>query len=286
MDIVKEASNIIDRFESSKRRASDVLSEFLPEELFCVSSAIDTCCDLTTRSALRLLADGIIWDSVILFRTVLNATAKFCYLLGSDDATERDKRLKEYVAEATIKEYGSVYPQLHGMLNQGLFGNGEQKDFVVREILNPISEKKLNDNTPKEQKDAVCLAQNHLQYLDMSHLLANEFEFWKSLAAVFDFEYATANSFVHVNYVGACEIMHWLGLPEETRRVKAAAYRAHLLFMLCALHKVRNEMMFKRAGVDPTAMRHIMTIDSPFVKMVDKLCSAETGRITNATEGT
>lgn len=284
MDILNEARGIIDRFEKISRPAFDALAESLSEKMFCVSGAINTCCSLTTSSALRLLSDEMPWDSIILLRTVINATAKFCYLLSSDDVAERNKRLDEFVSGATIKEYGSIYPHICGMLRQGLFGSGDNKDFVTREILNPVSEKKLNANTPQEIKDFVNMAQNHLQYLDMSHVLANEFEFWKSIASDLDFEYTAANSYVHVNYIGSGEIMHWLGLPYETRRTKTMASTAHILLMFCALQKARSEMIFKRAGIDPSAMRCIMTVDSPFVKMVDELDMAESDRITNATE--
>ena len=284
MDMVKEACGIIERFEDITRPAFDALAESLSEEMFCVSGAINTSCSLTTKSALRLLSDGMPWDAIILLRTVINATAKFCYLLSSDDAVERNKRLEEFVAGATIKEYGSTYPHICGMLKQGLFGSGDKKDFVTREILNPVSVNKLNENTPREIKDFASMAQNHLKYLDMSHVLANEFEFWESIATVLDFEYAAANSYVHVNYIASGEIMHWLGLPRVTQSAKTIASTAHILFMFCVLQKARSEMIFKRAGIDPNAMRCIMTVDSPFVKMVDQLDLAESNRITNATD--
>ena len=242
--MVNEARGIIERFEDITRSAFDALAESLSEEMFCVSGAINTCCSLTTSSALRLLSDGMPWDSIILLRTVINATAKFCYLLSSDDAIERNKRLDEFVSGATIKEYGSIYPHICGMLKQGLFGSEDKKDFVTQEILNPVSEKKLNENTPPETKDFADMAQNHFQYLDMSHVLANEFDFWKSIATVFDFEYTAANSYVHVNYIGSGEIMHWLGLPHETRCAKTLAGTAHILFMFCVLQKARSEMIF------------------------------------------
>ena len=275
--LVNQALEVVERFESANSRAVDILSEKQPEDRYCVCSAISDCCSMTTRSAFLLLGNELIWDALIIQRTIIHGTAKLCYLLSSDDDTICAKRFREYTETAPMREYGSMYPHLCAMLKTGLFGDAQKKMYVEQNILEPTKEMKVTERTPQAVKDEVKSSVKHLDYFDISHVLKNELEYWGRMCIAFDNEYSAANSYVHMNHNAICERIN----SSQNSLCTTHAHVANKLFLLCALQYARSEVLFKRAGLDPSDMRNIMSRDLPFIKMVDELCLAETNSMLN-----
>lgn len=279
--LVNQALEIVERFESANSRAFDILSEKQPEDRYCVCSAISECCSMRTRSAFSLLSNGLIWDALIIQRTIIHGTAKMCYLLSSDDDTICAKRFQEYTETAPMREYGSMYPHICAMLKTGLFGDEQKKMYVEQNILEPTKEMKVTETTPQIVKDEVDSSVKHLNYLKISPVLKNELEYWGEMCVVFDNEYSVANSYVHMNHNAICEQINFYSKSEQDSRRATYAHVANKLFLMCALQCARSEVLFKRAELDPSEMRNIMSRDLPFIKMVDKFCAAETNDMLN-----
>lgn len=280
MDMVKQAIGIIDSFEEANHTMLDRLSINLQEDIACIISMLGTSCYMATYNAIRLLENRQIWGALILLRTVIHGTAKFCYLLSSDDEDIRNDRLRKYTDMASKREYGSMYHRICGMLKKGLFG--EKGNFVEERIKAPTCDMMVTEETAEVVKEHVGLAVKQLEYLELSAVLKQELEFWELMYLVFDYEYSVANSFVHLNYNATCEITHLQSMSEPDRCATVCAQVSNKLLMLCALQRARCEVLFKRAGAPTDEMRRIMTVDSPFISMVDELCLAESNRMTNA----
>lgn len=276
-ELISEALKLIGRFEVINEPALSKLEKELPEDLYCTCAAINWCCGSTTRSTFGLLESSSVWDATILLRTVINATAKFCYLLCGQSEKDRADRLEEYVSSATVKEYGSMYPRICAMMKQGLFGSNAK--FVSEKILEPLTAEKLGQFTPIEKKKSVDDAYAHLQYLDLSAKLESELPYWRQVRVAIDFDYSAANTFVHLNHIGTATIIKWLALSSEEKENSTEAQIAHVAFMLCVLQRVRSEAIFKLSQIDPNEMRKIMAEGSLFIKAVDNFGVVESARI-------
>lgn len=275
-DYIAEARRIMASFD---RNTQDVVFgklAFLPEEQFASIGALYWCCGNTSQSICELAKLRQLWDMQVLLRVVVNATAKFCYLLTPDE-TKRASRIKEYVDLATKGDHASMEQPLKALFEIGAYGSGARLDFATREF------KQKNNllKTSNGEGSVVKEARNHLDYWNLSRVLKDEYWYWKEMYASFDFEYASANKIVHLNYTGCAEVM---------RRIYAMqtgsysiddddATISRMLFSLCALCRARCELVYSVAKVDPTPIRGILTTTDPFVRYTDEMCEKAADKV-------
>lgn len=276
VDCFQDAQTIMDSFVRVTKPLLDGRLSKLPEDLYCSVYAIDWCCKETSSSIVMLLKHGKLWDAQILLRTVINATAKMCYLL-SGSAKDRAKRTKEYVELATKKDFGSMEQPLDGLFAMGAYGTGDRLRFAEREF----KEKTAKLKTQIGEGAAVREAANHLDYLSLTRILENEFWYWKEVRKFLDFEYSAANKVVHVNYTGCCEVMQRIAKIQNTTygMVEDQATLSHILFVVCVLYRVRSEIVFQISGEDPAEMRKILVKDNPFVRYSQEMCDKASDRL-------
>ena len=281
-DYIAGARRIMESFDNKTQRIVFGELEALPEEQFASVGALYWCCGNTSQSICELAKLRQIWDMQILLRAVVNATAKFCYLLTPDEA-KRASRIKEYVDLATKGDHASMEQPLNEMFKIGAYGFGERLDFATREF------KQKNDllKTPDGEGWIVKDARNHLDYWNMSRVLKDEYWYWKEMYASFDFEYASANKIVHLNYTGCGEAMR------RIYEMQTGAYSiddddatiSRMLLSLCALYRARCELAYCVARVDPSPIRGVLISTDPFVRFTDEMCEKAANKVMGFKKG-
>ena len=107
-------SDIKDLIKSAKQLISDYSDAASPQLSQCVgflqsnkraqtATKLYMSSAMTTDSVIILIEHGLIWDAISLFRSLLEGSARFCYLHSTTTEAEEIKRFHEF-EEAYRKE--------------------------------------------------------------------------------------------------------------------------------------------------------------------------------------
>ena len=98
----------------------------IPEELLKCSEQLMFSIDMTTDSLMFLIENKQVWDATILLRSVLDGSARFCYLLSAKTRQDEDLRLHEFSKLLPRAEMGGI--------EQGT-GNGYALLLATRQLV-------------------------------------------------------------------------------------------------------------------------------------------------------
>ncbi len=268
-DYIKSADELLGRFYQVNALQFQSLLEKLPEDYGCCLYAIDYYCKDVAASIGVLLRQRQFGCVHILLRTLINASAKFCYLMHKDEET-RNCRLRKYIELATKKDFASMEQPVRNLFKNGAYGTGEKLVFAKQEFLIPTMERKTKEGEGHEVKAAT----NDLDYWFLTKALSDEFWYWKEIGHSVDFDYAAANKHVHVNYTACEEIMRrYARIASGTHgELEDTASGTHMLFEACVMARARSERIFDAMGGNPSEMRKILCKEHPFVAFTDQVC--------------
>ena len=87
---------------------------------------------MTTDSIIILIEHGLIWDAISLFRSLLEGTARFCYLLSTTTEEEEIKRFHEYEEVLSGKSMMSLEQPVAKMKKGHLYKHDKTDAYLDR----------------------------------------------------------------------------------------------------------------------------------------------------------
>ena len=162
---------------------------------------------MTTDSIIILIEHGLIWDAISLFRSLLEGTARFCYLLSTAIEEEEIKRFHEYGEVLSGKSMMSLEQPVAKMKKGHLYKHDKTDAYLDRIEVN-VKE------IAQEISGEAAEVKRKWNFFNLSHALRTECPEWAVMADQWELRYATANFAIHKDgvIVGA-DITHWTKEP-------------------------------------------------------------------------
>ncbi len=153
--------------------------------------------DLTTRSIFILVENEQVWDLSILFRSVLEGSARALYLTSAHSREEAWKRVDEYDNILLKSEIASCEQSINRMAE--LTKDEDSVDAETSKISKEIvQEWKTGEGESRQVKEIV----RKWGFWNVSRILRKECRQWAMSADMWEMRYATANVLVHKSSVG------------------------------------------------------------------------------------
>lgn len=153
--------------------------------------------DLTTRSIFILVENEQVWDLSILFRSILEGSARALYLISAHSREEAWKRVDEYDNILLKSEMASCEQSINRMAE--LTKDEDSVDAETSKISKEIAWDWKTGEGEARQVRAVVQKWN---FWNISRVLRKECRQWAMSADTWELRYATANVLVHKGSVG------------------------------------------------------------------------------------
>ena len=145
---------------------------------------------MTTDSIIILIEHGLIWDAISLFRSLLEGSARFCYLLSTTTEEEEIKRFHEFEEVLSDKSMMSLEQRVANMKKGHLYKHDKTDAYLDRIEVNV---KEIAQEISAEAAEV----KRKWSFLNLSAALRSECPEWAVMADQWDLRYATANFAIH-----------------------------------------------------------------------------------------
>ena len=218
--------------------------------LFPLIHAMMMSINLTSDSLLILVEKGRVWDATILLRSVIEGTAKFCYLLTAPSLDEEENRIREFREIFPKKEMGALEQCVTAMKRSGFYhGDSDEGDVSVDPLHKVIHEIKTQEGESLKNREINV----KWKFQNLSKALRNECPVWSGLADLWEYRYSMSNALVHKTDSGCGEIAERADRNSDYRRISDLAHASSLLLGNCMLFYTRFSVLSNRiAGNDKT----------------------------------
>lgn len=152
--------------------------------------------DLTTESILVLTENETVWDLPILFRSVLDGSARAMFLLSAPTPEEAGKRWDEY-ANVLLKSDMASSEQEIGRLAKSI-QDGSLEGKVAEMGHEMVDELK----TAADEGASVQAVKSRWRFRTVSKVLRKECALWAQSADLWEMHFASANALVHKSNLG------------------------------------------------------------------------------------
>ncbi len=234
---------------------------------------------MTTDSIIILIEHGLIWDAISLFRSLLEGTARFCYLLSTTTEEEGKKRFHEYEEVLSGKSMMSLEQPVAKMKKGHLYKHDKTDAYLDRIEVN-VKE------IAQEISDEAAEIKRKWNFFNLSHALRSECPEWAAMADQWELRYATANFAIHKDgvIVGA-DITHWTREPRPDNPL-VKVWAPSLLSFCVGLVRDRLVVLMRKFDLDRSVLRDVMKRKLDFAKLAtdmelearEKICPENGGR--------
>lgn len=201
----------------------------------------------TTDSAILLIEEGCVWDSSILLRSVLDGTARCCYLLCAKSPDEEQQRLREFKDLLPKAEMGGLDQPLTGMIHSRYYkGTESAKDPILDPIKSMVDSMKPGEGEGKSLREIKA----RWNFFKISNVLKEGFPLWKTFTPLFEFRYAIANQLIHKTDMGSRQVMIRYLCEPAYRELSDMAHAETILIALCYTTYVRLVALSTRQNAD------------------------------------
>ena len=234
---------------------------------------------MTTDSIIILIEHGLIWDAISLFRSLLEGTARFCYLLSTTTEEEEIKRFHEYEEVLSGKSMMSLEQPVAKMKKGHLYKHDKTDAYLDRIEVNV---KEIDQEISGEAAEV----KRKWNFFNLSHALRTECPEWAVMADQWELRYATANFAIHKDgvIVGA-DITHWTKEPSPDNPL-VKVWAPSLLSFCVGLVRDRLVVLMRKFDLDCSVLRDVMKRNLDFAKLAtdmelearEKICPENGGR--------
>ena len=230
-----------------ENRISDKLFKCLERMMFSING--------TTDSAILLIEEGRVWDSSILLRSVLDGTARVCYLLSAKNSGDEESRLHEFVDLLPKTEMGGLEQPLSGMIKSHYYmGTESSPDPILDPIKSVVDELKPADDEGRVLRDVKA----RWNFFRISGILKDEFPLWMDFAPLFEYRYALCNQLVHKTDTGCGQVLERHLREPAYRDLSIMAHAETVLTSLCFTTYVRMFALSKRQCADTESFEAVL----------------------------
>ena len=260
-DLVKSARQLISDYAEVSYPQLAQCGEFLQSHKraqtatkLYVSSA------MTTDSIIILIEHGLIWDAISLFRSLLEGSARFFYLLSTPTEEEEIKRFYEFEEVLPEKSMMSLEQPVAKMKKGHLYKHDKTDTYLdridvnVKEIVQGIS-------------DEAAKVKGRWGFLNLSHVLRSECPEWAVMADQWEFRYATSNFAIHKDgLIVGPDITHWMKEPSPDNPL-VRVWAPSLLSFCVLLVRDRLTMLMRKFNLDCEVLTDVMKRNLDFAKL-------------------
>lgn len=201
----------------------------------------------TTDSAILLIEEGCVWDSSILLRSVLDGTARVCYLLSAKNSGDEELRLHEFEDLLPKAEMGGLEQPLSGMIKSHYYtGTESSPDPILDPIKSVVEELKPADGEGRMLREVKA----RWNFFRISSTLKDEFPLWRDLAPLFEYRYALCNQLVHKTDTGCGQVFERSLREPAYRDLSDLAHSESVLIALCLAMCSRLHTLSARVGAN------------------------------------
>lgn len=279
-DLIKSARQLISDYAEASSPQLSQCGDFLQSHKraqtatkLYISSA------MTTDSIIILIEHGLIWDAISLFRSLLEGTARFCYLLSTTTEEEETKRFHEYEEVLSGKSMMSLEQPVAKMKKGHLYKHDKTDAYLDRIEVN-VKE------IAQEISGEAAEVKRKWDFFNLSHALRTECPEWAVMADQWELRYATANFAIHKDgvIVGA-DITHWTKEPSPDNPL-VKVWAPSLLSFCVGLVRDRLVVLMRKFDLDCSVLRDVMKRNLDFAKLAtdmelearEKICPENGGR--------
>ena len=236
------------------------------KELFPLIHEMMMSINLTSDSLLILVEKNRIWDATILLRSVIEGTAKFCYLLTAPSLDEEEARIKEFREILPQKEMGALEQCVAAMKRSGFYRDNSGKgDVCIDPLGKVINETKTKEGDSSKNKEI----NKKWRFQELSKVLRNECPVWSGLADLWEYRYSMSNALVHKTDSGCGEISERADRNPEYRRISDLAHASSLLLANCMLFYTRFSILSNRIAGKDVTIAGVITKNQRFFEVVE-----------------
>lgn len=152
--------------------------------------------ELTTKSIFLLAEKEYVWDLPILFRSVLEGSARALYLLSASSLEERERRWNEYENILLKAEMANCEQAVNGLAQTSGEGTVDGEVFAIaRKTIDKLK-------TGAGESGYMKGVKGRWSFETLSGILKNECPLWECSINEWKLRHATANSSVHKSSLG------------------------------------------------------------------------------------
>lgn len=238
------------------------------EELLSVASRLMYANNLSSDSAMLLVANGRVWDASILLRSVIEGTAKYCYILSAQSQEEEGNRINEYHSELPRREMGSIE---QCVANMSRSGDTCEEDFANDPDIATLM-KVVGAMKPKEGEGAALRQlQSSWDFFKLSNTLKKTCPIWNAVAIQMEFRYAMCNALIHKTDTGCGEIADRMARNAPYRDLSELAHCATILTDICILLYLRTYMLTRRFNSQERSIESVIVNNKDFFMELENI---------------
>ena len=226
---------------------------------------------MTTDSIIILIEHGLIWDAISLFRSLLEGSARFFYLLSTPTEEEEIKRFHEFEEVLSDKSMMSLEQRVANMKKGHLYKHDETDAYLDRIEVN-VKE------VAQEISDEATKIKQKWNFFNLSHALRSECPEWANMADLWEFRYATSNFAIHKDgLIVGPGITHWMQEP-STDNLLVRLWAPSLLSFCVGLVRDRLMVLMRKFDLDCGVLIDVMKRNIDFANLattIESNASAE-----------
>lgn len=219
----------------------------------------------STDSIFLLLGANRPWDASILLRSVIEGSAKFCYMLTAPSLEEEERRLNEFMYVLSKKELGSLEQPVARLLH-GVCGRGDIRT-CVGELKRIIDEQKVQSGESRQLAEI----SKKWKFWEVARVLRKECWIWSRMGDLWEYRYAMSNDLVHKTDSGCGEMVERADRNPEYRDVSDKAHDASLLLDACMLWYLRYSVLAKRVNGTEIRLDEVFMAHKPLFDTISEM---------------
>lgn len=234
---------------------------------------------MTTDSIIILIEHGLIWDAISLFRSLLEGSARFCYLLSTATEEEEIKRFHEFEEVLSDKSMMSLEQRVANMKRGHLYKHDKTDAYLDRIEVN-VKE------IAQEISDEAAEVKRKWNFFNLSRSLRSECPEWAAMADQWELRYATSNFAIHKDgLIVGPDITHWMQEPSPDNPL-VRVWAPSLLSFCVGLVRDRLIVLMRKFDLDCSVLIDVMKRNCAFAKLAtdmelearEKFCAENGGQ--------
>lgn len=223
----------------------------------------------TTESAFILLEHNKVWDATILLRTIIDGTAKLCYLLTARDFDEERRRMHEFRDLVPRREMGAIFQRVLAMKRSPFHRGGAMgSDPVIDPLYRQSDRDRPKDGEGRFYGDIM----KKWEFIRISSLLRKDCPEWGNLADLWEYRYAMSNTLVHKSDNGCGQIVERKDREMNYRTLSDLAHAASLFMDISMLFHTRGVVLSRRLNVPTASLVGVLDAHKFFFDQVQEVC--------------
>lgn len=268
-------SEILEFIKSARQLMSDYVDASSPQLSQCagflqsskraqIAKKLYVSSAMTTDSIIILIEHGLIWDAISLFRSLLEGSARFCYLLSTTTEEEEIKCFHEFEEVLSYKSMMSLEQRVSNMKKGHLYKHDKTNAYLDRIEANVKGIAHGISNEAAEIK-------KKWNFFNLSSVLRSECPEWAVMADQWEFRYATSNFAIHKDgVIVGPDITHWMKETSPDNPL-VRVWAPSLLSFCVGIVRDRLVALMRKFDLDCTVLRDMMKQNIDFANLATKM---------------